>query len=145
MKKIFVLLITSVILLSACWKTEQNLTGSWNKITPTHEKNLIPTHLKSLEWVGTEPFWAFRYSWDKLIWQVPGSGEDPSPVSTTYTVEAKRNTKANTVLLSGTGITVELTNTECRDGMSENIYAFTAEVKLGETKFSWCARQFIAK
>lgn len=102
--------------------------------TPTAERQLW------FEWVGTEPFWAFRYTGGTLTWQVPG---DNGTVSSSAPGKASIDEKTQNITIIAGDFTWELTLKACSDGMTENKYDYSLVVKKGEQEFKGCAREYI--
>jgi uncharacterized membrane protein len=87
--------------------------------------------------LGTEPFWAAKVAGDRLTYMTP---EDQAG----QTIPVTRENGAELVELSGTlagkPLALTITKGPCSDGMSDVVYRWSVERRLGDDVQRGCAR-----
>jgi len=88
--------------------------------------------------LGTEPFWAAKVAGDRLTYMTP---EDQAG----QTIAVEREDGAELVELSGTlagkPLALTITKGPCSDGMSDVVYRWSVERRLGDDVQRGCARR----
>lgn len=87
--------------------------------------------------IGTEPFWAAKVAAQRLTYSTP---EDQGG----QTIAVIRNPSAEFVEFLGTlgdkPFTLRVTKGPCSDGMSDTVYPFSVERRIGGDRQRGCAR-----
>lgn len=84
---------------------------------------------------GTEPFWGIKIENDIAAYTTP---DNPDGSVFEVTRFAGNNGLGFSGKFEGADVTITVTPGECRDGMSDRTYPFTATVKLGEDSLAGC-------
>ena len=85
--------------------------------------------------IGTEPFWGIDVLPGRLRYSSP---EQPAGVGfAAQTSDGRRFTGT----MAGQAVSLVITPGTCSDGMSDTVYAFTAEVTIGALALHGCARK----
>ena len=86
---------------------------------------------------GTEPFWNVRVDGDALVFTTP---EDPSGRRLGGTHALQPDGGVHYAGQDGdTAFSLDIAKGECSDGMSDNVYALTAEFRYGGMDYKGCA------
>ena len=86
---------------------------------------------------GTEPFWNVRVDGDALVFTTP---EDPSGRRLGGTHVLQPDGGVHYAGQDGdTAFSLDIAKGECSDGMSDNVYALTAEFRYGGMDYKGCA------
>lgn len=133
MKKILVLALCSIILVSCGKKDETQETPS--QIPSPQEENAVIE--SSWEGLGTEPFFAFRFLSGSLTWEEPG---ESGTISTSFSGASTQSGSSITIIAGD--FTGSLTLWTCSDGMSDNVYPYTLSVQKDIRTLSGCARPY---
>lgn len=88
--------------------------------------------------LGTEPFWSFDVSADKLIYSSP---EVLKGISLKARSAADGKGYRYTAVMNGKPLVLVIQPGQCSDGMSDTTYAYTATYTLGTQTERGCARQ----
>jgi len=109
--------------------------------SPSREPSPIATGLglpDTFTALGTEPFWAAKVAGDRLTYMTP---EDQAG----QTIAVEREDGAELVELSGTlagkPLALTITKGPCSDGMSDVVYRWSVERRLGDDVQRGCARR----
>jgi putative lipoprotein len=86
--------------------------------------------------VGTEPFWSATAALGQLRFERAGETALAGDISAPQT---DADTQRYSASVEGGDITVILSPTLCSDGMSDNLYAWTAELTLAGDTWQGCA------
>lgn len=92
--------------------------------------------------VGTEPFWGVRVDGDALHFTTI---DDQAGKHLTGTHTLREDGIRYVGSDAGTAFELDITRGECSDGMSDTVYAFKASFRYGDTDYSGCAEQAMAK
>ncbi len=133
MKYIFLIFLLPFFLLSCGSKGE-------SLVIPAEEVSVVTADI-GYEWAGTEPFWAFRFVNNELLWQEPG---DDGTQSYTASGSKTEDTQKKEITLKAGDFTATLIeDAQCTDGMTENSYQYKVLLQKDERTFSGCARKYI--
>lgn len=86
---------------------------------------------------GTEPFWNVRMDGDTLVFTTP---DDQSGRTFSGTHALQPDGGVHYEGKDGeTAFSLDIAKGECSDGMSDNVYALTAEFRYGDMDYKGCA------
>ena len=86
---------------------------------------------------GNEPFWSVRVDGDALVFSTP---DDPSGRTFAGTHALQPDGGVHYEGKDGdTAFSLDIAKDECSDGMSDNVYALTAEFRYGDMDYKGCA------
>ena len=86
---------------------------------------------------GNEPFWSVRVDGDALVFSTP---DDPSGRTFAGTHALQPDGGVHYAGKDGdTAFSLDIARGECSDGMSDNVYALTAEFRYGDMDYKGCA------
>ena len=117
------------------------MTLSGKTLSENSTKEEIFPQGKGIEAAGTEPFWAFRYEDNSVLWQTPGENKINSDI-----ISVGVQFSSTHIQFSGEDFSADITSdTSCSDGMSDNTYDFSVKVTKGKEQYTWCGRWYNAK
>ena len=133
MKYFFFVLLLPFFLLSCGSKGE-------SLVIPAEEVSVVTADI-GYEGAGTEPFWAFRFVNNELLWQEPG--EDGTQSYTATGSKTEDTQKSEITLKAGDFIATLIEDADCSDGMTENTYQYKVLLQKDSRTFTGCARKYI--
>lgn len=116
--------------MAAC-QTKPSPTAPTNAATDVASAKTTQT-TASWRCLGTEPFWAVEIENGKAIFELPEKKEAPI----TLTAIAETNEAA---AYSGENLKIRIKKETCSDGMSDNVYDYSAEIEFGKQQYKGCA------
>lgn len=132
---LYILLICTSLFLVSCGKDETAV--------PTEVSSQTGQVALGFEGVGTEPFWAFRFTGGALNWQEPG---ETDTLQYTASGSASIDDKTQEISISaGDFIATLIPDESCSDGMTENVYAYKVLLQKDTRTFSGCAREYVGE
>ena len=96
---------------------------------------LFPERLQAL---GPEPFWSIEIDGSRIAYS---SLDEPEKQTARVTRKEAGGELRLAGTLAGTPITVRIVPETCSDGMSDQVYSYSAKVRLGARSLQGCARQ----
>ncbi len=120
---------TSLFLLSSCQNNPAANTA--DSASKSGAKATINWHC-----IGTEPFWGVEISAanNTAIFTTPEKTEQP--IALTVVVETTEE-----AIYTGKNLKISIKKGQCSDGMSENMYQYSAAVEFDIYKFQGCANK----
>ena len=105
---------------------------------PATSSPATPLPAAEVTWraIGTEPFWGVRVEGGNLVFTTPEDQQGRVLPATQGGVDGATVFSGND---AGQAYTLTLTPGECSDGMSDNVYALTAEFRYGDMDYKGCA------
>lgn len=102
--------------------------------TPTPS---TPVPAQRLQALGNEPFWSVEVTGAQLRYSTP-ENQAGTAFAARRTTEGPASVWSGT--LEGQSFVLRIAPGTCSDGMSDTVYAYTAQVGFGDTTLSGCAR-----
>lgn len=106
--------------------------------TPTPAPSPPPDVPERLRAVGTEPFWAADVDGASLVYKTP---EFPEGTRVAVTRRREGDTVTLSGALAGKPFSLRIGAGPCSDGMSDEVYPFTATREIGPDIQRGCARR----
>jgi uncharacterized membrane protein len=94
----------------------------------------IPARFTAL---GTEPFWAAEVEGDTLLYKTPEDQEGRRVALTRRTLAGRAELNG---ALADEPMVLRVFAGPCSDGMSDTVYPYSAEMRLGRQRMNGCAK-----
>ncbi|MGH6787346.1 MAG: COG3650 family protein [Novosphingobium sp.] len=104
---------------------------------PSPPPSPTPAPAERFQALGTEPFWSVEVEGEQLRYVTP-----ENQPGTAFAAKRARENSAQVWAgtLEGQSFVLRIAPGTCSDGMSDTVYAWTAQVAFGDTTLSGCAR-----
>ena len=96
-----------------------------------------PVQQKHFQAIGTEPFWSVEVLSGQLRYSSP---EQLDGITFAATSTSFGGGSRYTGTMDGAKVTLTIAPGKCSDGMSDQVYAYTAALTIGEQAMRGCAR-----
>lgn len=97
----------------------------------------MPVPSKHFQALGTEPFWSVEVLPGKLRYSSP---EQPDGIAFAATASSLGSGYRYAGTIAGAKVMLTITPGKCSDGMSDQTYAYTAALTIGDKAMHGCAR-----
>ncbi len=104
---------------------------------PRPSASPTPVLQKHFQALGTEPFWSVEVLPGKLRYSSP---EQPDGITFAATATSLGSAYRYAGTMTGAKVMLTITPGKCSDGMSDQTYAYTAALSIGDRAMRGCAR-----